>query len=256
MLFPTCFKCTSKWGARKKPWVSSWSVPKHRYGSLISPALLLDEVRISEAAAAGITRARREIARVQCNADPSLPPGMVELLIVPAANDAIANGNLTALQVPIALRNHVVRHLEPYRLLTTQLVVREPRYLGVSVQAEIIPHPHTDPELVCERTRAALRQFLSPLDIGRPSVIEPGEDWQGWPFGRDLYVADLFGLLQQVAGVRYVRDVRFASIAVAPGQELNIATLTQTADNVTRMLHVPADTLICSLEHTVTAVTL
>ncbi len=199
----------------------------------------------------------REVARVKCNPDPSLPPGAVELLIVPAAHDAIANGNLSALHVPIALRTHITRYLDTYRLLTTQLIVREPRYLGVKVEAEIVPHPHSNPDQVRERVHRELCLLISPLNIGRPALIPDGEEWNGWEFGRDLYIADLYALIQRVPGVRYVRDVRFASTPIQPGKGARTPEPTQsTENNALRVLHVPPDTLLCSLEHAISVVEL
>ncbi len=86
--------------------------------------------------------ATREIARVKCQG-PSvegqneLPPGMLELLLVPAAFDSVKVGDLSKLQLSDTLIATVQNHLDRYRLLTTTVRVREPQYVGVKVRAEI-----------------------------------------------------------------------------------------------------------------------
>ena len=35
-------------------------------------------------------------------------------------------------------------------------------------------------------------------------------DGQGWPFGRDLYVSDLYACIQSVPGVQYIKDLRMS----------------------------------------------
>jgi len=87
--------------------------------------------------------ASRAVARVICitpaqvSTAPAntLPPGMLELLVVPAVFDAVRNGDLSKLALDPVLARQIETHLDPYRLLTTTVRVREPRYLGVKVSA-------------------------------------------------------------------------------------------------------------------------
>ena len=91
------------------------------------------------------------MARVKCNAvgemtlgaeAGALPPGMVDLLVVPAAFDALRAGDLSRLTVDEELRGTIRSYLDRYRLLTTTVNIREPHYLGIKVHAEIIPSDH------------------------------------------------------------------------------------------------------------------
>jgi predicted phage baseplate assembly protein len=219
----------------------------------------------------------REIARVKCLApstiESTLPAGMVELLVVPAVADAVMAGDLSRLQLSERLINRVQEHLDQYRLLTTMLRVREPKYVGVKVRAEVVASDFARPEVVVGRVAEVLRQYLSPLaptgeNLLPEGVVEPG--WQGWPFGRALYVAELFSVIQQVPGVKHVLDVQIRQRPIVPSKES--PPLGQLEDFISngsgsgedptlslvtgRVLQIPADTLICSLDHEVELVEL
>jgi predicted phage baseplate assembly protein len=218
----------------------------------------------------------REVARVRCLApnstDSTLPPGMVELLVVPAVADAVQAGDLSRLQLTDRMITKVQQHLDEYRLLTTTLRVREPKYMGVQVRAEIVVSEYVRPDVVVGRVMEALRQYLTPL-TSQASALPDGvvdEEWQGWPFGRSLYVAELYSLIQQVAGVKHVLDVQLRQRSIVPIQEqpplgqleefADAAAGANSAANLTivtgKVLTLPADTLLCSLDHEIVLVEL
>jgi predicted phage baseplate assembly protein len=219
----------------------------------------------------------RTVARVKCvgagelegdGGTSRLPPGMVELLVVPAAFDALALGDLSALSVSQPLRSTVASYLNRYRLLTTTISIREPRYLGIAVHAQIVPSEVHAPASVVDRVRQLLRLYLSPLAIGTEDqrlaeIIGP--EWEGWPFGRDLYVSDLFSLIQQVPGVKHVLDVRLGQRPIVPArlrpasgedEETSAQDGEQVATSEQRTIHVPEDTLLCLIGAEVEVVTL
>ena len=219
----------------------------------------------------------RAVARVRCigagevkgdGQTSSLPPGMVELLVVPAAFDALALGDLSALSVSQSLRSTVGSYLNQYRLLTTTVSIREPRYLGIVVHAQIVPSEAHVPAIVVDRVRTLLRLYLSPLateteDERLAEIIGP--DWEGWPFGRDLYVSELFSLIQQVPGVKHVLDVRLgqrpivpAKIKPTPGEaeEALFHDAEQAAVSGQRAITVPEDALLCLVSSEVEVVNL
>lgn len=223
----------------------------------------------------------RAVARVQCVApgalgapDSSVTPGMVELLVVPAAFDALALGDLSALAVSQSLRNRVASYLNRYRLLTTTVSIREPRYLGIAVHAQIVPSEVHAPAGVVDRVRRLLRLYLSPLALETedPRLAEIiGPEWEGWPFGRDLYVSDLFSLIQQVPGVKHVLDVRLGQRSIVPAQlhppstasdddlEAPATSLGAPGSSLAeaqRTILVPEDTLLCLIDAEVEVVAL
>ena len=219
----------------------------------------------------------REVARVKCLAPgvagSSLPPGMVELLAVPAVADAVLAGDLSRLQLSEALSVRLQRHLDEYRLLTTTVRVREPVYVGVQVHAEIVVSDYARPEVVVGRVAEVLNHYLSPLAAANGKTLPEGVVegvWEGWPFGRSLYVAELFSVIQQVPGVKHVLDVQLRRRAVEPAKESPpLGQLEDFADAASRgvgdealtpvtgrVLQVTPDTLICSLAHDVVVVEL
>jgi predicted phage baseplate assembly protein len=214
--------------------------------------------------------ASRAVARVKCNApgngNGALPPGMIELLIVPAATEALRAGDLSKLQVDQAVKDQVEAHLDQYRLLTTTLRIREPGYIGVKVKAEIVVAEYSRPELVRARVIEALKNFITPLALGPNDFLQNGAlaaDWAGWPFGRDLYVAEIFSLIQQVPGVKHVIDVQLWQRPITPSAEASSLAGEESEEAEKgllaideRMLHVPPDTLLCSLEHEIQLVEL
>jgi predicted phage baseplate assembly protein len=212
--------------------------------------------------------ATRVVARVKCNMpgqrNGSLPPGMLELLIVPSVLDSLESGDLSKLQLDETLRDRIRNHLDQYRLLTTTLRIREPSYLGVKVKAEIVPNEFSRPEIVRARVIEALTNFISPL-VDRNKYLDESidTDWEGWPYGRDLYVAEISSLIQRVPGVKHVIDVQLSQRKVTPGQEA-LARAGEEAGETTapqalvdkKMIKVAPDTLLVSLDHEIEVVSL
>ncbi len=217
-------------------------------------------------------RATRAVARVNCRAPSAvgstLPPGMIELLVVPAVFEAVRAGDLARLAIETPLREELIAYLDRYRLLTTTLRVRAPRYLGVAVTVELVPGEYSHPETVRARVMERLHQFITPLALGDEDALSEmvGHAWEGWPFGRDLYVSELFSLIQQVPGVQHVLDVQIASRPVVPAEEMPqgaepVGETEEATDGALvplegRLLTVPDDTVLCSLTHTVEVVAL
>ena len=231
----------------------------------------------------------RSVARVKCltpskaaadGAVANLPPGMLELLVVPAVFDALRNGDVTKLALDDRLSKSIEAHLEPYRLLTTTVRVREPRYIGVRAYAEIVVSEYSDPDTVRAAVGEKLRQFIAPLDLTAPDQPKDdllGSRWDGWPFGRSLFISEIFSLIQGVPGVKHVLDVRLSQRAVLPrseqqprGDALAVAlpeTITETGVELERIeaplvsvesrrLDIPADALLLSLNHEIRLVEL
>jgi hypothetical protein len=97
---------------------------------------------------------------------------------------------------PPDLLEAVGARLEPRRLLTTKLRVAAPRWVEVTVAATLFLQGDAVAATVRAAAVAALLGFLDPLTGG-----EAGE---GWPFGRAVYVSEIYRLLGRVPGVDYV----------------------------------------------------
>lgn len=96
-----------------------------------------------------------------------------------------------------ALVQTVRNHLEPRRLLTTRLHVVGPAYLAVAVSITVVRRADTFDEAARDEVVAALRRFLHPL--------QGGADGRGWPFGRAVYVSEIYDLLDRLPSVDFVK---------------------------------------------------
>jgi len=197
----------------------------------------------------------RAVARTRC-----LPPGetsqeaagTVSVLVVPAVAEALSAGNVATLHVNDQLRADIAGFLDKYRLLTTALIVREPRYEGVKVKARIVPQDFIHPSEVVAQVTKELMRYLTPLALDdRPPMLQVGERWEGWLFGKDLFTAEIVSLIQQIPTVKYVLDATVLTRPIVPVEEGSMFEDEQPKEFtiVEKVLRIPEDGLICSLEH-------
>ena len=143
----------------------------------------------------------------------------------PAAQTTEAPGHVSVVILPgrrshssTALLRRVKHALEPARLLTTRIHVVRPRFVTVSVRLTIVPRRGTDPESVRDEAVARIEKFFDPLD--------GGFDGHGWPFGRDVYVSEVYQLVNQIPGVDHAMRSKHPDtgqlmdeLIVAPAEE-------------------------------------
>jgi hypothetical protein len=101
-----------------------------------------------------------------------------------------------SLDTPDELLEKVLLYLDNYRMLTTRLFVTLPFYIEVSVKASVIIKPEYLEIKVEERVKTTLADFLHPLTGGSRNG--------GWPFGRPVYVSEIYEIIDGVEGVDYV----------------------------------------------------
>ncbi|MBD2112584.1 MULTISPECIES: baseplate J/gp47 family protein [Cyanophyceae] len=124
----------------------------------------------------------------------SQPPepvaGHISLVVVPQEPFTVLNPSL---------QTKIRDFLEERRLLGTKQHVVSPEYVNISIKANL----NLEAGRVFEQVKAAgvaqLQQFFHPLS--------GGEDKQGWPFGRAVYISEIYQQLDQLDGVDYVEDV-------------------------------------------------
>jgi predicted phage baseplate assembly protein len=183
--------------------------------------------------------ASRRVARARCiqvrsdGSGSSVPPGTVELLIVPLVPPDHPR-TIESLQPPPELLEEVRAYLDERRLLGTQLVVDGPAYVGVSVEATILVQRHRNSDEVRAMVAQRIREYLDPL-FGGP-------DGLGWPFGRDLYLSEMQSVVQAVPGVEYAQDVTLYQVDIQTGQSRAAG----------QKITVAGDVLLLSYEHVVT----
>jgi len=170
------------------------------------------------------------VARAHCiaernlsAADPTqrqqIQPGHVSVVIVPFDASDLAD------VLPI-----VANHLEPRRLLTARVHVVGPRFVPVRVQVTLRLLPDALEQDVRPRAVQALRDFLHPI-VGR--------DGSGWPFGRNVYVSEIYRLLDTLPGVDFARRT-----VVDPATSEELDELATTPDFDDRLVRNDADELI------------
>jgi predicted phage baseplate assembly protein len=119
-------------------------------------------------------------------------PGAVTVIVVPdsgAPNPQPSDGLLRT----------VCAYLETRRLLTTELFVVGPKYVEVSVEAEVVAGDTADTGQVKQDIEAALATYLHPLT--------GGDQGTGWPFGGALRYSKVVNRVFGVAGVESVASL-------------------------------------------------
>jgi predicted phage baseplate assembly protein len=159
------------------------------------------------------------------------PPGIVQVLIIPAISAVGEQIPPEQLELPRELREQVQNYLNERRLLTAVLIVTEPEYQLVSVEAKIKAKPMADANQVKRNVEERLYQFINPL--------YGGPEGNGWPFGRDLFISEVYSCIQSVDGVEYVEEVHVFPVDAATGRR----------GEAIQRLKVPRSGLICSYEH-------
>lgn len=96
----------------------------------------------------------------------------------------------------------VARHLRRHSLLTDELVVEAPVYVGVRVRTDVGVADGYAADPTAEAVEEAVARFLDPLE---------GFDGEGWPFGRPVYRSEVYETIEHVDGVDCVNDVDLAA---------------------------------------------
>lgn len=130
------------------------------------------------------------------NLNPDFPcfsaPGMIAVVILPFLPEGKPYPSPGLLRV-------VTSYLNRRRIIGSRVQVIGPQYVDVAVQAEVQSAAGTDKSRLQQAIIAALNNFFDPL-VGGP-------DSTGWPFGRDVYRAEVLSVIDQVAGVDHANSM-------------------------------------------------
>jgi Baseplate J-like protein len=165
-------------------------------------------------AAPGVARARcvpRRDLSALTEAERNTPrAGRVSLIVLPAAAppEATDPASLPGAPLPAAaLLQAVADDLEPRRLLTVRQSIVAPVYAPVQAEIVLARRPDVPESGLLARAQQAISGFLD--------ARTGGPDGAGWPFGRDVYVSELYQLLETVPGIDHVPDVALSSLCPA-----------------------------------------
>ncbi len=112
---------------------------------------------------------------------------MAQVRVVPQAGGAVSAG----------LKNELETYLRAKRMIGTIVEVVEAEYVYVDITAEVNVLPNYSSSEVAAKVRENLVAFLSPRYQDQKTGLYPHT------FGRNLYKADLFRVIQSTAGVDF-----------------------------------------------------
>lgn len=158
------------------------------------------------------------ISRVKCiQPKPSevgrIVPGQIYVLVIPRV--LYPPGYLD----PVELRprdediTKLQQYLDERRLLTARLSIQAPAYHWAATKVQLRAAPGANQITVETELLNRLYRFLNPLT--------GGPDGKGWPFGRDLYISDVYQCLQGTPDVLFVRGVEMFAAAEGAGPQGN-----------------------------------
>jgi predicted phage baseplate assembly protein len=144
------------------------------------------------------------IGRVKClQPSPSesarITPGQVFVLVIPRLPNPETRPDPDQLQLDQDDTATLTNYLDQRRLLTVRLEVRPPAYYWVSVNVQLRGAPGEDKSAIESQVLSRLYRYLNPLT--------GGPDGEGWPFGRDLFVSDVYQCLQGIPKVQFIRNL-------------------------------------------------
>lgn len=141
-------------------------------------------------------------------------PGVVTLMLIPSFDPV----NLGAPSPSNDFLDTVCRYLDTRRLITTEVFLRGPEYVGIwiSVGIQVLPGLNAGP--VRDDVSAALQSFLAPTTGGPqqlpddPAILlsAPHAVYKGWPLGKSVIGLELMAVAGRVPGVEFVHGVLLA----------------------------------------------
>jgi hypothetical protein len=152
-----------------------------------------------------------EVARARCvplynlAVDPGktqMRPGTVSVIIVPRSVDAKPTPSLE-------LINRVRDFISARHIPVVDLIVAGPQYVRVSIKTEIAPTSLEGESEIKLAIATALSTFLHPLT--------GGIDGRGWNFGRKPHKSDLYALIEAIAGVDHVHELKVEKFEESTG---------------------------------------
>ncbi|MDX2228500.1 MAG: putative baseplate assembly protein [Leptolyngbyaceae cyanobacterium bins.349] len=168
-------------------------------------------------------QASRAVCRAYCPTQQNgNAPGLVTVYVVPRVSlptlDLGIPPEAFALSAP--LRLEVEQFLGDRCLLGTQVNLREPHYVGVSVQAVL----GVEPDYQVGAARVELRQALVRSLYELLNPITGGRHGNGWGMGVSLYQSDLVGLFQSTKGVQYLDTLQLFELRRETGWQRQMVT--------------------------------
>jgi len=138
---------------------------------------------------------KESIARVNClplrNGDQANAKGHITLVVV---KDEEINKETN-------FYPNLFKFLDQRRLLTTRIHLVDPKYISVNLEITLVIEDGITPEDIKQKAQEELKNYFHPL--------RSGKYWRGngYPFGRNVYLSELYKLLDNLSGVDYVKKL-------------------------------------------------
>jgi hypothetical protein len=122
----------------------------------------------------------------------------------------------------------VCSYLDTRRLVTTEVFLRGPEYVGIWISIGVQVLPGINPAPVREAVKTAVLQFLAPI-VGGPQPLpdDPAvllnaplspSIYKGWPLGKPVISLEVMTIAGRTSGVEFVQDVLVAQSGPAVAQ--------------------------------------
>jgi Baseplate J-like protein len=147
--------------------------------------------------------------------DPGGAPGAITLMILPSYDPVSPEAPM-----PDQLfLDAICDHLEPRRLVTSEVFLRPPRYKNIQVSIGLVVESGSSAAEVREAVKREVRRFLSPLPqenttlfsdlepISLPSFVARKAERGGWPLRKPVVALELAAVASRVSGVQLVSNV-------------------------------------------------
>ena len=122
----------------------------------------------------------------------------------------------------------VCSYLDTRRLVTTEVFLRGPEYVGIWISIGIQVLPGLNPAPVRDAVKSAVLQFLAPI-VGGPQQLpdDPAvllnaplspSIYKGWPLGKSVISLEIMTVAGRTSGVEFVQDMQLAQSGAAVAQ--------------------------------------
>ena len=139
--------------------------------------------------------------------EPEPDPGVVSTIVIPWSANPAPQPSLDLLET-------VKDYLDARRAPVGRLVILGPTYSRVSVRLQVVPMVGWPPDELASECQRRIAEFLHPLT--------GGPEGGGWAVGRQPHRSDIYGLLDGIDGVDFVRGLR-VSVDVPTGMPVIVA---------------------------------